>query len=175
MNLFRHGIRLQLEGGYFDVYQYLKALSKPCLATSTGRALTTGWSEHPKAAVAMEIYTPQHQQGVHPWLSSMSAGRDPAFCLPILALAGLWGPARAAGPGRGAAGSHHAPGGDPVRRRVSPRRPVCPGYRASSWEQGPPWRCSTVKARVSQQVNGFRLVGISADSVVLEKRANARH
>ena len=26
VNLFRHGIRLQLEGGYFDVYQYLKAL-----------------------------------------------------------------------------------------------------------------------------------------------------
>ena len=26
INLFKHGIRLKLEGGYFDVYQYLKAL-----------------------------------------------------------------------------------------------------------------------------------------------------
>ncbi|HHQ4612968.1 TPA: MSHA biogenesis protein MshJ, partial [Aeromonas veronii] len=26
VNLYKHGIRLQLEGGYFDIYQYLKAL-----------------------------------------------------------------------------------------------------------------------------------------------------
>lgn len=56
VNLFKHGIRLQLEGGYFDVYQYLKALeSLPRHFYWKGfdyRVLA-----HPKAAVEMEIYT----------------------------------------------------------------------------------------------------------------------
>ena len=38
-NLYKHGIRLQLEGGYFDVYQYLKAL-EALPRTSTGSSST---------------------------------------------------------------------------------------------------------------------------------------
>lgn len=56
VNLFKHGIRLELEGGYFDVYQYLKALeSLPRHFYWQGfdyRVIA-----YPKAAVAMEIYT----------------------------------------------------------------------------------------------------------------------
>ncbi|MFQ2274810.1 MSHA fimbrial biogenesis protein MshJ [Aeromonas hydrophila] len=56
INLFKHGIRLKLEGGYFDVYQYLKALE--------GLPRHFYWKqfdyqvqEYPKAVVEMEIYT----------------------------------------------------------------------------------------------------------------------
>ncbi|MGL4249506.1 MAG: type 4a pilus biogenesis protein PilO [Aeromonas sp.] len=56
VNLYKHGIRLQLEGSYFDVYQYIKALE----------ALPRHfyWQQfdyqvkvYPGAVVAMEIYT----------------------------------------------------------------------------------------------------------------------
>ena len=56
VNLFRHGIRLQLEGGYFDVYQYLKAL-EALPRHFYWKGFDYRVVEHPKAAVAMEIYT----------------------------------------------------------------------------------------------------------------------
>lgn len=56
VNLFRHGIRLQLEGGYFDVYQYLKAL-EALPRHFYWKGFDYQVVEHPKAAVAMEIYT----------------------------------------------------------------------------------------------------------------------
>ncbi|MFM5868428.1 type 4a pilus biogenesis protein PilO [Aeromonas caviae] len=56
VNLFRHGIRLQLEGGYFDVYQYLKAL-EALPRHFYWKSFDYRVVEHPKAAVAMEIYT----------------------------------------------------------------------------------------------------------------------
>lgn len=56
VNLFRHGIRLQLEGGYFDVYQYLKAL-EALPRHFYWKGFDYRAVEHPKAAVAMEIYT----------------------------------------------------------------------------------------------------------------------
>ena len=56
VNLFRHGIRLQLEGGYFDVYQYLKAL-EALPRHFYWKGFDYREAEHPKAAVAMEIYT----------------------------------------------------------------------------------------------------------------------
>ena len=56
INLFKHGIRLKLEGGYFDVYQYLKALE--------GLPRHFYWKQfdyqvkaYPGAVVEMEIYT----------------------------------------------------------------------------------------------------------------------
>ncbi|MEG0009280.1 MAG: type 4a pilus biogenesis protein PilO [Aeromonas sp.] len=55
-NLFKHGIRLQLEGGYFDVYQYLKAL-EALPRHFYWKGFDYRVVEHPKAAVAMEIYT----------------------------------------------------------------------------------------------------------------------
>ncbi len=56
VNLFRHGIRFQLEGGYFDVYQYLKAL-EALPRHFYWKGFDYRVVEHPKAAVAMEIYT----------------------------------------------------------------------------------------------------------------------
>ena len=56
VNLFKHGIRLQLEGGYFDVYQYLKAL-EALPRHFYWQSFDYRVVEHPKAAVAMEIYT----------------------------------------------------------------------------------------------------------------------
>lgn len=56
VNLFRHGIRLQLEGGYFDVYQYLKAL-EALPRHFYWKGFDYRVVVHPKAAVAMEIYT----------------------------------------------------------------------------------------------------------------------
>ncbi|WP_288213013.1 type 4a pilus biogenesis protein PilO [uncultured Aeromonas sp.] len=56
VNLFRHGIRLQLEGGYFDVYQYLKAL-EALPRHFYWKGFDYRVVEHPKAAVSMEIYT----------------------------------------------------------------------------------------------------------------------
>ena len=56
VNLFRHGIRLQLEGGYFDVYQYLKAL-EALPRHFYWKGFDYRVVEHPKAAVEMEIYT----------------------------------------------------------------------------------------------------------------------
>lgn len=56
VNLFRHGIQLQLEGGYFDVYQYLKAL-EALPRHFYWKGFDYRVVEHPKAAVAMEIYT----------------------------------------------------------------------------------------------------------------------
>lgn len=56
VNLFRHCIRLQLEGGYFDVYQYLKAL-EALPRHFYWKGFDYRVVEHPKAAVAMEIYT----------------------------------------------------------------------------------------------------------------------
>lgn len=56
VNLFRHGIRLQLEGGYFDVYQYLKAL-EALPRHFYWQGFDYRVVEHPKAAVTMEIYT----------------------------------------------------------------------------------------------------------------------
>lgn len=55
-NLFKHGIRLQLEGGYFDVYQYLKAL-EALPRHFYWQGFDYRVVDHPKAAVAMEIYT----------------------------------------------------------------------------------------------------------------------
>ena len=55
-NLFKHGIRLQLEGGYFDVYQYLKAL-EALPRHFYWKGFDYRVVEHPKAAVEMEIYT----------------------------------------------------------------------------------------------------------------------
>lgn len=56
VNLFKHGIRLQLEGGYFDVYQYLKAL-EALPRHFYWKAFDYRVLAHPKAAVEMEIYT----------------------------------------------------------------------------------------------------------------------
>ncbi len=56
VNLFRHGIQLQLEGGYFDVYQYLKAL-EALPRHFYWKGFDYRVVEHPKAVVAMEIYT----------------------------------------------------------------------------------------------------------------------
>ncbi|MGL5815565.1 MAG: MSHA biogenesis protein MshJ [Aeromonas sp.] len=56
VNLFRHGIRLQLEGGYFDVYQYLKAL-EALPRHFYWQGFDYRVVEHPRAAVTMEIYT----------------------------------------------------------------------------------------------------------------------
>ncbi|MNG25347.1 hypothetical protein D3C84_1101860 [compost metagenome] len=55
-NLFKHGIRLQLEGGYFDVYQYLKAL-EALPRHFYWKGFDYRVIEHPKAMVEMEIYT----------------------------------------------------------------------------------------------------------------------
>ncbi|MDF2411987.1 MSHA biogenesis protein MshJ [Aeromonas sp. 1HA1] len=56
INLFKHGIRLKLEGGYFDVYQYLKALEE-LPRHFYWKQFDYQVQEHPKAVVEMEIYT----------------------------------------------------------------------------------------------------------------------
>lgn len=56
INLFKHGIRLKLEGGYFDVYQYLKAL-EALPRHFYWKQFNYQVQEHPKAVVEMEIYT----------------------------------------------------------------------------------------------------------------------
>lgn len=55
-NLFKHGIRLQLEGSYFDVYQYLKAL-EALPRHFYWRLFDYRVQTHPGAQVEMEIYT----------------------------------------------------------------------------------------------------------------------
>lgn len=55
-NLFKHGIRLKLEGGYFDVYQYLKAL-EALPRHFYWRLFDYRVQAHPTAVVEMEIYT----------------------------------------------------------------------------------------------------------------------
>lgn len=56
INLFKHGIRLKLEGGYFDVYQYLKAL-EALPRHFYWKQFDYQVQEHPRAVVEMEIYT----------------------------------------------------------------------------------------------------------------------
>ncbi|MCW0505385.1 type II secretion system protein M [Aeromonas piscicola] len=56
INLFKHGIRLKLEGGYFDVYQYLKAL-EALPRHFYWKQFDYQVQEYPKAVVEMEIYT----------------------------------------------------------------------------------------------------------------------
>lgn len=56
INLFKHGIRLKLEGGYFDVYQYLKALEE-LPRHFYWKQFDYQVQEHPRAVVEMEIYT----------------------------------------------------------------------------------------------------------------------
>ena len=56
INLFKHGIRLKVEGGYFDVYQYLKAL-EALPRHFYWKQFDYQVQEHPKAVVEMEIYT----------------------------------------------------------------------------------------------------------------------
>ncbi|MGY3866730.1 type II secretion system protein M [Aeromonas bivalvium] len=55
-NLFKHGIRLRLEGNYFDVYQYLKAL-EALPRHFYWRLFDYRVQTHPGAQVEMEIYT----------------------------------------------------------------------------------------------------------------------
>ncbi|UNU89576.1 type II secretion system protein M [Aeromonas dhakensis] len=56
INLFKHGIRLKLEGGYFDVYQYLKAL-EALPRHFYWKQFDYQVQEYPRAVVEMEIYT----------------------------------------------------------------------------------------------------------------------
>lgn len=56
INLFKHGIRLKLEGGYFDVYQYLKAL-EALPRHFYWKQFDYRVEAYPKAVVEMEIYT----------------------------------------------------------------------------------------------------------------------
>ena len=56
VNLYKHGIRLQLEGGYFDVYQYLKAL-EALPRHFYWKQFDYQVNAYPKAVVEMEIYT----------------------------------------------------------------------------------------------------------------------
>jgi MSHA biogenesis protein MshJ len=56
VNLYKHGIRLQLEGGYFDVYQYLKAL-EALPRHFYWKRLDYQVKAYPGAVVEMEIYT----------------------------------------------------------------------------------------------------------------------
>lgn len=56
INLFKHGIRLKLEGGYFDVYQYLKAL-EALPRHFYWKQFDYQVKEYPRAVVEMEIYT----------------------------------------------------------------------------------------------------------------------
>ncbi len=55
-NLYKHGIRLQLEGGYFDVYQYLKAL-EALPRHFYWKQFDYRVKAYPGAVVEMEIYT----------------------------------------------------------------------------------------------------------------------
>lgn len=56
VNLYKHGIRLQLEGGYFDVYQYLKAL-EALPRHFYWKQFDYQVKVYPGAVVEMEIYT----------------------------------------------------------------------------------------------------------------------
>ena len=56
VNLYKHGIRLQLEGGYFDVYQYLKAL-EALPRHFDWKQFDYQVKAYPGAVVEMEIYT----------------------------------------------------------------------------------------------------------------------
>ena len=56
VNLYKHGIRLQLEGGYFDVYQYLKAL-EALPRYFYWKQFDYQVKAYPGAVVEMEIYT----------------------------------------------------------------------------------------------------------------------
>ncbi len=56
VNLYKHGIRLQLEGGYFDVYQYLKAL-EALPRHFYWKQFDYQVKAYPGAVVEMEIYT----------------------------------------------------------------------------------------------------------------------
>jgi len=56
VNLYKHGIRLQLEGGYFDVYQYLKAL-EALPRHFYWKQFDYQVKTYPGAVVEMEIYT----------------------------------------------------------------------------------------------------------------------
>ncbi|MGL5323194.1 MAG: MSHA biogenesis protein MshJ [Aeromonas sp.] len=56
VNLYKHGIRLQLEGGYFDVYQYLKAL-EALPRHFYWKQFDYRVKAYPGALVEMEIYT----------------------------------------------------------------------------------------------------------------------
>ncbi|MBL0522953.1 type 4a pilus biogenesis protein PilO [Aeromonas enteropelogenes] len=56
INLYKHGIRLQLEGGYFDVYQYLKAL-EALPRHFYWKRFDYQVKDYPGAQVEMEIYT----------------------------------------------------------------------------------------------------------------------
>ncbi|WP_421231345.1 type 4a pilus biogenesis protein PilO [Aeromonas sp. 603079] len=56
VNLYKHGIRLQLEGGYFDVYQYLKAL-EALPRHFYWKQFDYRVKSYPGAVVEMEIYT----------------------------------------------------------------------------------------------------------------------
>ena len=56
VNLYKHGIRLQLEGGYFDVYQYLKAL-EALPRHFYWKQFDYRVKTYPGAVVEMEIYT----------------------------------------------------------------------------------------------------------------------
>lgn len=56
VNLYKHGIRLQLEGGYFDVYQYLKAL-EALPRHFYWKQFDYHVKAYPGAVVEMEIYT----------------------------------------------------------------------------------------------------------------------
>lgn len=56
VNLYKHGIRLQLEGGYFDVYQYLKAL-EALPRHFYWKQFDYRVKAYPGAVVEMEIYT----------------------------------------------------------------------------------------------------------------------
>jgi len=131
VNLFRHGIRLQLEGGYFDVYQYLKAL-EALPRHFYWKGFDYRVVEHPKAAVWGSLLALQAQAEVL---------QDPTMPLA----------------GSGSAASVAKEAGLPRLQSVilgsGPALAVLDGQ----------------SYRVGQQVNGFRLVGISADSVVLEK------
>nr|WP_272896765.1 MSHA biogenesis protein MshJ [Aeromonas cavernicola] len=55
-NLYKHGIRLQLEGSYFNIYQYLKAL-ETLPRHFYWRQFDYQVKAHPTAVIEMEIYT----------------------------------------------------------------------------------------------------------------------
>lgn len=56
INLYKHGIQIRLEGGYFDVYQYLKALeSLP--RHFYWQLFDYRVNAYPSAVVTLEIYT----------------------------------------------------------------------------------------------------------------------
>lgn len=56
LNLFQHGLRLQLEGSYFDVFQYLRAL-EGLPERFYWRSLDYQVTRYPHAQVTLELYT----------------------------------------------------------------------------------------------------------------------